>query len=99
MAIDGEARNAERVTEHDVRRLAADARQSGQLVHVRGHLTAVPLDEPARHAHEAARLHAEKPRRDDLWLELLWFLLRQRRGVRISREERRRYDVDARIGG
>ena len=41
VAIDRQPGHAERVAEHDVRRLAADARQRGQRVHVGRHLAAV----------------------------------------------------------
>ena len=43
--IDRQSGDAERVAEHDVRRLAADARQLDERVHRRRHLAAVSLDE------------------------------------------------------
>ena len=45
MTIDRQPGHAERVAEHDVRRLAADARQRRQLLHVGRHLAAVLGDE------------------------------------------------------
>ena len=68
--VDRQARDAERVAEHDVRRLAADARQLDERVHVGRHLAAVVLDERLRHADERLRLGAEEAGRMDLRLEL-----------------------------
>ena len=40
VAVDGQSRNAERVTQDDVRGLASDARQFHEGVHVGGHVAA-----------------------------------------------------------
>ena len=50
VAIDGQPRHAERVTENDVRRLPPDARQLDERFHHGRHLAAVLLDERVRHA-------------------------------------------------
>ena len=62
VAIDRQPRHAERMAEHDVRGLAADAGQRGQRVHVGRHLAAVLLDERLRHADERLRLLRERSR-------------------------------------
>ena len=54
--------------------------------------------ELGRHAEERARLRAEEAGRLDLRLELVGRGARERRGVGIAREERRRDLVDALIG-
>jgi hypothetical protein len=70
VAIDGQARHAEGVAEHDVGRLAADARQLDERVHRRRHLAVVAFDERARRAGDRSRLAAEEAGRDDQRLDL-----------------------------
>jgi hypothetical protein len=57
------------------------------------------FDERLGHADERPGLRAEEAGRVNLRLELLGGRVRERARVAISREERRRDDVDARIGG
>jgi len=52
VSIDGQARNAERVTEHDICRFSANTRQLDQELHARGYFAVVFLDQPARHSKE-----------------------------------------------
>ena len=99
MAIHGEAGYAERMAQHDVRGLASDAGQLHERSHVRGHFALVTLDERASCAHNRARFAAEKSRGDDHRLDGFGFDRGQRARIRIFLEERRRDDVDARIGG
>ena len=68
--IDRQSGDAERVAEHDVRRLAADAGQLDERLHRRRHLAAVAFDERLRHADERLRLRAEEAGRVNLRLEL-----------------------------
>ena len=67
--IDRQARHAERVPEHDVRRLAADAGQLEQGGHVGRHLAADAADQGLGHADERLRFGAEEPGRVNLRLE------------------------------
>jgi hypothetical protein len=52
VAIDGQAGDAERMAEDNVRRLAPDTRQLHEIVHRRRYFTAVLRDDRLRHAHE-----------------------------------------------
>ena len=70
VAIDGEAGDAERVPEHDVRGLAADARQLDERLHRPRHLSAMVGHQRGGHAFQRSRLGAEKARGLDLRLEL-----------------------------
>src|SRR5439155_7489287 len=88
VAIDRQARDAERVTEHDVGRLAADARKRRQLFHVGRYFAAVFVDQLLRHRDQRARFLTEEPGRQDLRLELLGGCLRERTRVRVTREQR-----------
>ena len=97
MPIDGEPRHAERVAEDDVGGLAADAGKRGERVHVGRNISAVLLDEGARGADDRFRLRAEEAGGVNLRLEVFRRGLRQRRGVGIAREERRRHQVHAGI--
>src|SRR5581483_3762574 len=90
--------DAERVAEHDVRRLAAHARQLDELVHVGRHLAAMLGDESLRHAEQRLRLRAKKPGGVDQRFELRRRRLRERLRVRIFLEQHRRDQVDARVG-
>src|SRR6185436_13193663 len=98
VAIDRQARHAERVSEDDVGGLAADAGKLRQRVHVGRHLAAVIVDQRLRHADQRLRLLAEEPCRVDRFLEVRRLRLGERPRIRISLEERRRDHVDARIG-
>ncbi len=92
----GSPGHAERVSEHDVRRLAADARQLDERVHARGHLAAVIAHERLRHADERFRLRAKESGRVNQRLELGASLpSRASWRVGILLEQRRRDDVDA----
>ena len=93
--IDREPGHAERVTEHDVRGLAADAGQLGERVHVGRHLAAVLFDERLRHAEQRLRLRAEEAGRMNLRLELAGVGSGERARVGIPLEQRRRDHVDA----
>jgi hypothetical protein len=98
VAVHGQPGDAERVPEHDVRRLAADARQRDERLHRRRHRTAVGLDEGRGHAQKRPGLRAEEAGRHDLRLELARRGGGERLGVRIPAEERRRDLVHARVG-
>ena len=97
MPIDRQAGHAQGVAEHDVRRLAADAGQRRQRVHVGRHLAAVRAEQGLRHAQEHLGLLPEEAGGDDLRLELRG----RRRGeplrIGIALEERRRDLVHARV--
>ncbi len=99
VAIDRQAGHAERVAEHDVGGLASDA---GQLRRVRPSRPA-----PRRHGvrrarapcrRSAPRLHPEEAGGAESAARALRVGARQRRGVRIAREQRRRDLVHARVG-
>jgi hypothetical protein len=98
VAIDRQARNAERVTQHDVGRLPPDAGQVDQGVHARRHFARVALDEGVGHSGERLRLGPEEAGRLNLRLELVGRRPRQRACVRISLEESRRDPIDALVG-
>ena len=99
VSIDGQPGNAKRMPEHDVRGLAADARQRGQLLHVGRHVAAVLGDEHLRHADQRLGLLPEEPGRQDQPLELGCVGPRQRPRVRIALEQRRRDHVHALVRG
>ena len=61
VTVDRQPRDAERMPEHDVRGLAADAGQLDERVHVRRHLAAVMLDERLRHADQRLDFARKKP--------------------------------------
>src|SRR5574342_1155752 len=69
VGVHGEGWNSEGVSEDDVGRLAAYARQRRQLVDGSRHLAAVALAEGPAHPDERARLGFEEARRMDLPLE------------------------------
>jgi hypothetical protein len=97
--IHGQARDAERVPEHHIGGLAADAREFCQGVHVGRHLSAMPLDEPTCHAHQRPGLLPEEPRRLDGRFELREVCAGQRVRVGIPLEQRWGDDVDPAIRG
>ena len=99
VAIDRQARHAERVAEHDVRGLAADAGQRRRARPCRP----APCRRDARRARAPCRrgcaTSCGRTRSD--WIcgsSSSGSALRERRGVRIAREERRRDLVHARVG-
>ena len=96
--IDRQPRDAERVPEHDVRRLAADAGQREQRRHVGRHLALMLLHEGLRHADERSGFRAEESGRMNLRLERRRRRARQlvRRGIPL--EQRRRHQVHALVG-
>src|SRR6266567_1652139 len=60
VAIDRQPWNAERMSENDVGRLSADARQFDQRCHARRHFTAVFLHECLGHSEERFRFRAKE---------------------------------------
>jgi hypothetical protein len=98
MTIDGEARHAQRVAQDDIGGLAPDTGELDEILHARRDFAVVLLHERARHSGERLRFHPEEAGGLNLGLELRCRRLRQRAGVRISREERRRDLVDALVG-
>ena len=97
MAIDRQAGDAEGVAEDDVRRLAADAGQGRQRVHVGGHLAAVVLEQGMRHAKQHLGLLPEEARGHDLRFELRGGGGGEPSRIRVALEERRRDLVHARV--
>ena len=61
VSIDRQSGHAQRMPQDDVRRLAADARQLDERVHVGRHLAVMALDERLRHADERLRFRAKNP--------------------------------------
>jgi hypothetical protein len=98
MSIDRQARHAEGMPEHDVRRLAADTRQLRQRIHVGGDVAPMPFDDGRRHTVERLRLRAEESRRLDLRLELVGRRRGERLCVRVALEQRRRDLVHTLVG-
>ena len=70
VAIDRQAGNAQRMAEHDVRRLASDARELDERLHRVRHFAAVVLDERARHAHQRFGFRSEEAGRVNQRLQL-----------------------------
>ena len=98
MPIDRKAGHAEGVTEDDICRLPADAREGDERVHVGRHRPAVRLDEGGGHPDQRFRFRAEKAGRVNLLLERSRRRPGERPGVRIPFEQGGRDEVDARIG-
>ena len=98
MRVDGEARQVERHASHDVRGLAADARDGHEVLHRSWHLAVESLDEGRRHPHEALGLVVEEAGRSDDLLELGGVGDRERLGRRVAAEEPGRDHVHALIG-
>jgi len=69
MAVDGHRRDAKGRSEDDRCRLATDAIEAGEALHIGGHLSAEVLKEPAGHPTKRFRLLVEEPRRFDVPLE------------------------------
>src|SRR6266513_1317518 len=70
VTINGQAGHAERVAEDDMRGLASDAGQRGELLHVRRHLAAMLRHELLRHPDQRLRFLTEEARGQDDGLEL-----------------------------
>src|SRR6185503_12294897 len=88
VTIDGQAGNAERMSEHHVGGLAANARQLNELGHRAGYLAAVPFDDLRGHAEKRSRFRPEETGGLDLRLEFRGCGLRERGRIRVSLEER-----------
>lgn len=99
VGVHRDAGDAERVAEHDVRRLAADAGQRHQVLQPGRHLAVEPLDQRPSEALQRAGLGAEEPGGSDEVLELGRVGARVARGVRVAGEQRRRDLVDPHVGG
>ncbi len=99
MTIDWQPWYPERVAEDDVGGLATDAGQRRERVHVRRNISPVLLDEDARGADDGFRFRAKKTRRANLGFEIFRCGFRERGGIRVAREEPRRHQVHARVGG
>jgi len=99
VTIDRQTGNAQRMSEHDVRRLAADARELRELLHVGRHLAAVFGDQLLRHPDQGFRFLTKESGRQNLRLELGGCGLRQRARISIALEKGGRDHVDARVGG
>ncbi len=95
MPIHRQSRNAERVPEHHVRGLAPDTRQRDQRLHRRRHLAVVRFDERLRHADDRSSLRAKEAGRVNQRLDVRMLRVRQRAGVGIACEERRRRQIHA----
>lgn len=95
VAIHRQARHAQRVAQDDVGGLASHARELDEIVHARRHFAPVSFHERAGHAGQRLRLGSEEAGRLNLRLQLRGRGLRQRAGVRVSREEGRRDSIDA----
>ena len=77
--VDGDPRDAERVAQHDVGRLATDPGQRDEVGEAAGHLAVVPLDQRLAQPDDRGRLGAEEAGRADEVLELLAVGARRRR--------------------
>ncbi len=91
-------RHTEGVAEHDVRRLAAEARQGEELGKASRNLATVPLHQGGTEPDQAARLVAEEAGRTDHRLEpgpVGTGIIRRRR---VAAEQRRRDLVDPLVG-
>ena len=97
VAIDREARDAQGMAQHDVRGLAPDAWERHERVHVGWHVAGVTRDKCSRCAHEVPGFHPVEAGWLDEGLEILGLGFRQRRGIRVVREERRRDLVHAAV--
>jgi hypothetical protein len=98
VTVDRKTRNAERMAQDDVRRLAAHARELREQVHVSGDVAAMLGHELLRHTDQRLGLLTEEAGRQDLRLELAGGRLRQRTRVGVAFEECRRDDIHARVG-
>lgn len=98
MGVDGEARETEGDTSHHVSRLSPDSGHSDKVVQLGGNLATKAFLECGGHPDEAACLGAKEPGRMDDLLELVGVGPRERRRIRVGREQGRRHHVDPDIG-
>jgi hypothetical protein len=98
VGVDGDARDAERVAEDDVRGLAADAGQRHQVDQTAGDLAVVPLLQRPTELDQRIGLVAEEPGGPDQLLQLRPVGARVGRGGRVAREELRGDLVDPLVG-
>jgi hypothetical protein len=98
VAIDRQAWNAKCVAEDNVRGLPAYAREADEIGHGLRDFATVSLDNRGRHPEERSGLGTKEPGGLNLRLEFRRRRLRERGGVRVTREESRRDPVDALVG-
>src|SRR6266508_2912308 len=90
--------HAERITEHDVGGLAADAGQQNQLGHRPRYFAGMSFDYSRRHSKQALRLVAKKTGAPDHLLESLDLGTREIARTWKCAKELRRYHVDPLVG-
>jgi hypothetical protein len=99
VAIHGKAGDVERVAEHDVGSLAADAGEGRQLFDIGRHVPPVSSNECLGHSDQRPGLGPKKPGGVNEGLDLGSGRLREGVRVRKSREHARRHLIDALVRG
>jgi hypothetical protein len=94
-----DARDAERVPQHHVGRLAADAGQGDQVLLPAGHLPAVPVAERLAEPDQAVGLGPEEPGRLDDLFQLRPVGRGVVRGGPVAAEQDRRHLIHQLVGG
>ena len=98
VAVDRQTRDAQGVAEHDIRRLATNARKVDEVLHPRRDHAGVAFRQRLRHAGERPGFGAEEAGRLNLRLEFGGRWSRQGPRIGIPAEERRRDLVNAFVG-